>query len=95
MAPRYEFEWDEAKAQANLAKHGVPFAYAARVFLDPYRVDLDTTRAADGEARRKLVGAVERRLYAVVYTVRRGRIRLISARRCNAKEERAYGPLDT
>ena len=28
------FEWDERKAGRNLAKHGVPFEYAARVFLD-------------------------------------------------------------
>lgn len=35
MAGRREFEWDDAKARANLAKHGVPFDYAARVFLDP------------------------------------------------------------
>jgi len=31
------FEWDDAKAARNLAKHGVPFAYAARVFLDAAR----------------------------------------------------------
>jgi len=30
-----EFEWDDVKAAANEAKHGVPFAFAARVFLDP------------------------------------------------------------
>jgi uncharacterized DUF497 family protein len=29
------FEWDDAKAQSNLAKHGVPFAYATRVFSMP------------------------------------------------------------
>ena len=27
-----EFEWDTAKAEQNIAKHGVPFEYAARVF---------------------------------------------------------------
>ena len=30
------FEWDEEKAAQNLAKHKVPFDFAARVFLDPY-----------------------------------------------------------
>ena len=29
------FEWDDAKATANEAKHGVPFEYTASVFLDP------------------------------------------------------------
>jgi uncharacterized DUF497 family protein len=33
MLPPSAFEWDDAKAASNLAKHGVPFAFAARVFL--------------------------------------------------------------
>jgi uncharacterized DUF497 family protein len=87
------FEWDDAKAQSNLAKHGVPFAYATRVFLDAGIVDFDTSRPGDGEPRRKAVGSVEGRLFTVVYTPRDGRIRMISARRCNLTEERHYGPL--
>ena len=35
-----EFEWDEAKAQANLAKHAVSFEEAKTVFDDPVYVDL-------------------------------------------------------
>jgi uncharacterized DUF497 family protein len=88
-----EFEWDDAKAASNLAKHGVPFAYATRVFLDGERVDFDVTRSIDREARRKTVGRIGNRLYTVVYTVREDGFRLISARRCNAKEEKVYGPL--
>ncbi len=30
-----DFEWDDAKAAANLKKHQVSFATAARVFDDP------------------------------------------------------------
>ena len=86
-----DFEWDEAKARQNLAKHSVPFSYAARVFLDDTAVDFDVSRTVDGESRRKIVGAIEGRLYAVVYVRRMGRIRLISARSCNAKEAQRYG----
>lgn len=32
---RYEFDWDPAKATANLAKHGIAFQEAMTVFLDP------------------------------------------------------------
>jgi uncharacterized DUF497 family protein len=85
------FEWDEAKALANLAKHGVPFDYAAAVFLDPDGIDFDASRPEDGEARRKRVGRIEGRLFTVVYTERGDLIRLISARRANAQEERSYG----
>lgn len=87
------FEWDDAKAEANAAKHGVPFPYATLVFLDGGRVDLDASRTVDGEPRRKVIGRIEGRLYAVVYTPRGDNLRLISARRCNANEEKHYGPL--
>jgi hypothetical protein len=44
MVGRREFEWDDAKARANLAKHGVPFDYAARAFLDPGMIEFDASR---------------------------------------------------
>ncbi len=86
-----EFEWDDAKASANEFKHRVRFDYAAAVFWDDNRLDLDTTRADDGEERRKAVGLIEGKLYTVVYTLRGSVCRLISARRSNAKEGRSYG----
>ena len=87
------FVWDDAKAAANLAKHGVSFAYATRVFLDPERVAVDASRPEDGERRLKLVGVIGGLVFTVVVTERDGAIRLISARRCNAAEARAYGPV--
>jgi uncharacterized DUF497 family protein len=93
MAGERAFEWDEAKAEANLVKYGVPFVYAARVFLDPRMVDIDASRTSDREARRKAIGLVEGRLFVVVHTDRDGVRRLISARRTNLNEERAYGPV--
>ncbi|MBL0408277.1 BrnT family toxin [Microvirga aerilata] len=86
-----EFEWDDAKASANEAKHSVRFDYAAAVFLDDDRLDLDTTRADDGEERRKAIELIDGKLYTVVYTLRGSVCRLISARRSNAKESRSYG----
>lgn len=72
MAARREFEWDDAKARANLAKHGVPFDYAARVFLDPGMVEFDASHEGDEEVRLKAVGLVEGKLFVVVFTDRRG-----------------------
>ncbi len=34
-----EFEWDEEKAVANFAKHGVSFGEAKSVFDDPLYID--------------------------------------------------------
>lgn len=91
--PRRQFEWDDLKAESNLAKHGVPFAYAVRVFLDPDLTDFDASKPEDGEVRRKAVGVIDGRLFTVVYTERNSLTRVISARRCNAAEARRYGPL--
>lgn len=85
-----EFEWDPAKDAANLAKHGVRFAQAARVFADPRRRERVDRRRDYGEERRQTIGAVDGRVFLVAYTLRGGRVRLISARRAHDHEERAY-----
>jgi uncharacterized DUF497 family protein len=84
------FEWDEQKAVQNLARHKVPFDFAARVFLDPYRLDAEDTRRDYGEERRLTLGRIEWRLYAVAYTMRAEIVRLISARKANRREQRRY-----
>ena len=85
------FEWDEAKAMSNIARHRLPFIDAIAVFLDPERVDFDVSRPEDGETRRKVVGRLEIGLVSVVYTPRGEAVRIISARRANASEERRHG----
>jgi uncharacterized DUF497 family protein len=34
-----DYEWDDAKAAANLAKHGVDFADAIGALADPNRIE--------------------------------------------------------
>ena len=85
-----EFEWDSAKATSNLQKHGVPFDYAARVFLDHQRQDGVDGRHHYGEERRITVGVIEGRVYVVAYTRRRAAIRLISAKKANDRETQKY-----
>jgi uncharacterized protein len=85
-----EFEWDPAKDAVNLAKHGVPFAQASRVFADPRRLERIDRRRDYGEERRQIIGSVDGRVLLVAYTRRDGRVRLISARRAHDHEERAY-----
>lgn len=85
-----QFEWDDRKAEQNLVKHGVPFEYAARVFLDPRRLDGEDTRRDYREERRLAFGEIEGRLFAIAYTPRGKGIRLISARKANERERRKY-----
>ena len=74
-----EFEWDGEKAARNEQKHGVPFAFAARVFLDENRLEWADTRGHYGEPRWITIGLIEGFEIAVAYTLRGGVIRLISA----------------
>jgi uncharacterized DUF497 family protein len=84
-----ELEWDTRKAARNVAKHGVPFEYATRAFLDPHRLDIDYRRDY-GEQRRFTLGRIDGRVFAVAYTPRIGVIRVISARRANERERKQY-----
>jgi uncharacterized protein len=84
------FEWDTKKAAQNVAKHGVPFEYAARVFLDTHRLESEDTRRDYREQRRMTLGKIEGRLFVVAYTPRGEVIRLISARKANEREQRQY-----
>jgi uncharacterized protein len=51
----------------------------------------DASRSADGEQRLKLVGSIDSALFTLVYTMRGKTVRIISARRSDRNEERAYG----
>jgi uncharacterized DUF497 family protein len=85
------FEWDPAKAAANLKKHGLSFQEAATVFGDPLSVtfaDPDHSRAED---RFITVGHTRRGKAVIVAHVDRvGSVRLISAREATPRERKAY-----
>jgi len=87
------FSWHEHKNLSNQRKHRVSFEVAARVFIDSNRIEQYDDEEDYGEDRWIIIGIVGPALPAVVYTVRDEDgevIRLISARRANAQEERAY-----
>jgi uncharacterized DUF497 family protein len=85
-----EFEWDDDKAEANLRRRKISFQAASRVFDDPL-VLLEQDFSEDyGEDRFIAVGRVEGLLITVAYTEQGDRIRIISARKANASERRAY-----
>jgi len=86
-----EFEWDEAKAEANQAKHGVSFEEARTVFEDQFFVDFYDPDHSDDEHRYIIVGeSGSGRLLVVAYTERGSTVRLISARRATRREKKAY-----
>ena len=84
-----EFEWDEAKRQANITKHDVDFLEAMELLADA-PVMLDDSRKDSGERRCQAVGSVDGKMLVVIFTIREGSFRIISARRANSREMRKY-----
>lgn len=87
------FEWDPAKAAANLAKHGIAFAEASTAFSDDAALVMADPDHSAVEDRFILLGlSAELRVLVVVHCLREAGhvIRLISARRANRDERRQY-----
>jgi uncharacterized DUF497 family protein len=83
------FEWDPAKREANLRKHGIDFARAVRIFEAPV-LERQDRRRDYGEPRFVALGVVEEVLLSVVYTPRESVLRIISARKAHRHEKAAY-----
>jgi uncharacterized DUF497 family protein len=87
-----DFDWDDAKEQANRKKHRLDFRTAAKVFLDPHVMEFDDRDAAH-ELRFNAIGVVDGRMLFVTYTMRGTVIRIISARGAEPHEKRKYHEL--
>ena len=85
-----EFEWDELKNMTNTAKHGVSFIDAIMVFSDPKRVEIYDLRHSIIEERWTSIGFAGLVMYTVIHTERDGKIRIISARKSDIKEQEVY-----
>lgn len=84
-----DYEFDDRKNAANMKKHGIDFDSAARIF-DSRIIVCEDHRKDYGEFRYIATGQIDGVVYVVVYTVRAGIQRIISARRANRRERDAY-----
>lgn len=84
------FVWHDRKAASNARDHGVTFEAACEVFTDPFAVEWLDERERYGEDRYVIIGMVEHRLLYVAYTMRKDKIRIISARKAEPQERRLY-----
>lgn len=93
---QFQFEWDEAKAAANLRKHGVSFELASSIFSDPRILTLADATHSESEERWFSIGLANNGVpmsIAYLWTeagARLVKIRLITARRATAAEIRHY-----
>lgn len=85
-----DVEFDLHKDAGNLAKHGVPLRFGARIFSDVHVLIVPTLRADDEEERFKAIGEVDGDVWTTVHVYRGEKVRFISVRRSNAGEQRAY-----
>src|SRR5947199_4332747 len=89
-----QFNWDDEKNRANLAKHGVSFELASYVFDDP--LHRSVLELCEDEERWQTIGvATDLMVILVVHTItelegEEELIRVFSARLATAHERRAY-----
>jgi uncharacterized DUF497 family protein len=84
-----KYEWDEAKNRKNLAKHGLSFEDAARVFSGPC-VTFEDDRFECGEERLITLGLLAGRLVVMAHSPRDEGTRIISMRKGNRREQKIY-----
>ncbi len=86
-----EIEFDDAKDDANRAKHGLPLALGA-VVLENLIGEVMDDRRDYGEVRVNAFGLIAGRLYACTYTKRGSVFRIISLRKASRQEQRLWQP---
>lgn len=83
-------EYDPAKAAANVRKHGVSFADAEQALRDPNAATLEDPDA-EGETRYVTLGMdAAGRVLVVVWTPRKDKARVLSARKASRNEANTY-----
>ena len=82
------FEFDVAKSQLNLKKHGIDFVDAQALWNDLDIIEVQTK--SDDEARFLIIGRIAKRHWSAVITYRDDKIRIISVRRSRKLEVALY-----
>jgi len=84
----FSFEFDEAKSQSNLKKHGIDFVEAQLLWLDSDLLEIPA-KTVD-ESRLLMVGKIGDKHWSAVVTHRSENIRIISVRRSRKEEIDLY-----
>ena len=86
------FDWDQWNLQKNEVKHGVSRLEAESAFFDEsYKLFRDVKHSTKSEEPLILLGAsLERRVLMVGFTLRSGKVRIITARPASKKERLVY-----
>jgi hypothetical protein len=83
-----KFEYDPNKSEINKNKHGIDFDEAQELWLDPQRIEIEAKTV--GELRKLLIAQLCDEIWSLIFTMRDGKIRLISARKARKNEKEIY-----
>jgi len=88
----FVFEWDEGNTTKNAKKHGVEFFEIEDVFRSGLALPLgEQVNSPNGEQRLGIIGPnLEGKLLQIVFVLRFGKVRVISARPAHKKERSHY-----
>jgi uncharacterized DUF497 family protein len=87
-----EFDWDAGNSDKNWLRHNVKDEEAEEPFFAEERLVLeDKPHSTEQEPRSILIGKSKKdRMLFIAYTIRKGKIRIISARDADRKEVAFY-----
>jgi uncharacterized DUF497 family protein len=86
-----DFEFDPAKSEANLRKHGIDFLAAQALWRDPALLEIPARTTC--EPRFLVIALLQGRQWSAVITHRGSTIRLISVCRSRSEEVQLYEQL--
>lgn len=85
------FEWDKGNADKNFIKHEVTLKEAEQAFIDEKSIIFEDEKHSQKEIRYALFGVTEKgRKLSIVFTLRKDKVRVITARDMSKKERRSY-----
>ena len=86
------FDWDKGNSNKNFHAPNVSDGEAEEIFFNlPLKIAQDYRHSTNGETRFQALGITdENRLLSIVFTIRRSKIRVISARDMSRKERGIY-----
>ena len=86
------FDWDKGNFKKSWLKHKVNPFESEQIFFNEPLIIIEDSKHSNSETRYYALGRTngERCLF-IVFTIRKDKIRIISARDMNKKEKKAYG----
>jgi uncharacterized DUF497 family protein len=82
------FEFDKNKSELNKKKHGIDFETAKKLWEDSNRIEIPA-RWID-EPRYLLIARLNGEFWSAIFTLRKNKIRIISARKSRNYEKEIY-----